>query len=493
MEADRPEPLPVGKTAAFFLYGTCHHVGRSIRRLDLVVDGVAQPVLARGMPRPSSASPHGGFWTVASIPDQNRPGTLELDLRASLSKGETETARLCTIEIEEPRRGPGLPGPSGRDWPTITVCMATFDPDPRHFRRQIASLRAQSDRDWICLISDDCSRAEHFAGIEAEIEGDDRFVISRSEHRLGFYRNFERVLGMVPGEAEFVALCDQDDCWYPEKLEVLRKSIGDAQMVCSDARLVNEDGQVIADSIWEGRRTNYGDLTSLLLNNTITGAATLFRRRILDRALPFPVAPGWPFHDHWLGAVALASGQVAYVRRPLYDYVQHPRGVLRGLIAGPENSVEGPRPGFFSRARLYATLLRWRTRYFHGYIPVRLWAELLLSRCSKDLTKRKRRALRRLIEADGSVPFLTTLMLRRLRRLWGRDETLGAESLIVTGILWRALMIVCAKTGRQPVGICDATIPHLDPQALEPKGWQRRQRKRAAQGIARQASSAGSQ
>ena len=31
---------------------------------------------------------------------------------------------------------------------------------------------------------------------------------------------------MVPSEAEFVALSDQDDRWYAEKLEVLLDAIG---------------------------------------------------------------------------------------------------------------------------------------------------------------------------------------------------------------------------------------------------------------------------
>ena len=46
-----------------------------------------------------------------------------------------------------------------------------------------------------------------------------------------------------------------------------------------------------------------------------------------------PDAPGVPFHDHWLGLVAMASGDVAYVDRPLYDYVQHP-GAVFGPVAG---------------------------------------------------------------------------------------------------------------------------------------------------------------
>ena len=40
-------------------------------------------------------------------------------------------------------------------------------------------------------------------------------MLSRSESRLGFYRNFERALSMVPPSADYVTLCDQDDYWHP--------------------------------------------------------------------------------------------------------------------------------------------------------------------------------------------------------------------------------------------------------------------------------------
>ena len=114
---------------------------------------------------------------------------------------------------------------------------------------------------------------------------------------------------MAPAEAELLALCDQDDRWYPEKLATLRARLGDAQLVYSDQRLVDARGQVLRDTLWRGRRNNHTDLASLLIANTITGAATLFRREVADLALPFPDTPGLQFHDHWLALVALAPGE----------------------------------------------------------------------------------------------------------------------------------------------------------------------------------------
>ncbi len=43
---------------------------------------------------------------------------------------------------------------------------------------------------------------------------------------------------MVPAEASFVALADQDDRWHPEKLAVLIGEIGDRDLAYSDMRIV---------------------------------------------------------------------------------------------------------------------------------------------------------------------------------------------------------------------------------------------------------------
>ena len=80
--------------------------------------------------------------------------------------------------------------------------MTSYNPDLDLFRTQVDSIRAQTDDAWVCLISDDCSEPERFEAITATVAGDERFVVSRAEENLGFYRNFERVLAMAPPEAD---------------------------------------------------------------------------------------------------------------------------------------------------------------------------------------------------------------------------------------------------------------------------------------------------
>ena len=459
-----------------FCYGTCFHRHESIEKLEVVVDGGRRhgvtafamprpdvfhslhPTLGRGRPPridvassedPEVRSYRSGFWATVPIAPRERPGPVELSLAARLSSGAEEQEFLGRFDIVEAAERPTYPGQPERG--LIAICMATFEPDIALFRAQIESLRAQTDDRWICLISDDCSSPEHFRAIREVLADDPRFVVSQAPERAKFYRNFERALTMAPDDAELVALCDQDDRWYPEKLEVLRHALGDGQLVYSDQRLVDASGRVLRSTMWRGRRNNHTDLASLLVANTITGAATLFRRELARLALPFPETPGMQFHDHWLGLVALSAGKISYVDRPLYDYVQHEGAIFGNVATGPspgEGSMAGGRGAGLRRA--VDRLRGGRGAYFLGYLPREVQARALLARSEGALTASKRRTLARFAAAGRSPAALAWLALRSLRALAGRNETLGSETELVRGILWRWAVDVGARGARAP-------------------------------------------
>ncbi len=382
---DRPLPRAIiaGRESFVFCAGTCSEGGSPVAGLELVADGRRIRPYAQKMPRHDHKPTACGFWGTVPI-DTGVAREVVVTVEATLGNGRVESAALGTVSVVEP------PAPVAGAASTIAICMATYDSDPKLFRIQVESIRAQTDTDWVCLVGDDCSSPERFSAIE-EIVGDDpRFVVLRSEERLGFYRNFERLPSAAPADAELIALCDHDDRWYPDKLAALRQAIEGAELAYSDLRLVDAEGTVRAESLWEKRAQNHTNLASLLISNTIAGAACLIRRDTVERALPFPEGPGWDFHDHWLALVALSLGEIAYVDRPLYDYVQHPGAVLGRVV------TEAPQRAGGRRARLSArrgTLGRWRSAYFGVLLQRDLQARVLLARCGPELTQSKRRAL----------------------------------------------------------------------------------------------------
>ncbi len=446
-------PLAVGGGTALFVHGAAFAKGRRVRRLELAVGPDRHPVTTAGMPSPTLAAelgdPRAGraiFWGVAPLP---APGG-ELSLVATLDDGSSARVRLGTPDEAARPASPEAAGAS------VAICMATHEPPPELFERQLESLRAQTHSDWVCVISDDGSGEAAFARIESLTGSDPRFTVSRAPERAGAYANFARALAMVPASAAYVALCDQDDHWYPEKLEALIGGLGDARMVFSDMRLTRADGTVIADTYWTSRRPNHDNFGSLMLGNSVTGAASLFPRGLLDEALPLPPRAGNLYHDHWLALVAAARGRIAYVDRPLYDYVQHTeaaighaganRGVAGGGVIRRLAGLRG-RP----RGRLRE---EWRRIYFAEYCRAALTAVALEQRLGASIGASQRRALRLVLAADRTPVGVGWLALRQLRRPF-RDDTGGSEAGILRGLAWRRA--IALRRARDPLD--DADLP----------------------------------
>jgi glycosyltransferase involved in cell wall biosynthesis len=457
LEATLPEPLVVGRGNALFVSGWCFHRERRIVDLGIRANGTDFRVLTHSMPRADvfaaydrASDPHdnrfrSGFWAILPFAAATGDETAELELVATLSSGEIATKRIGEIDVASvPSTNGRVPAPSAPvpSEPLIAICMTTYNPRLDLFRIQVESLRDQTHTNWVCVVSDDGSRPDLYAGIREELEGDERFVLSQADERLGYYRNFERALGLVPKKAELVALCDQDDRWHPDKLQSLCDAIGSGvTLAYSDMNLVDPEGELVSPTYWTDRRTNHSDMTSLLVANTITAAASMFPRRLLDYALPFPAPLGHAFHDHWLALTALATGRIEYLDRQLYDYVQHSANAFGSRGATWEAREAGRSRGtgrrLPRRSRLSSRLLRWRLDYFYNACSARLHAEILMMRCGEELSGGKRRAVKRMVKADRSIPLAGRLALRSIAAQRRRSPTMGQERLIARGIVWR--------------------------------------------------------
>jgi glycosyltransferase involved in cell wall biosynthesis len=459
LESPLPHVVPAGTAMALYCAGTAWDVDRPVADLFLTVDGVPHRVRSARMPRFDVPERRSGFWAV--LPVRAGLGRCEVIIGALAvgPDGRQTAAELGRIGIEpdRPRRERG---------DLIAVCLATFEPQPEMFGAQIESLRAQTDPRWTCVISDDFSRPERYAEILRIVGDDERFQVSQAPDRIGFYRNFERALSLAPADAGLLALCDQDDVWYPDKLARLRGAMGAATLVYSDQRLVDERGRVMRDTLWKGRSNNRSSMASMLIANTVTGASALFRREVAEAALPFPDSPGIEFHDHWIALTALALGELAYVPEPLYDYVQH-RDAILGKVAQHEPAAPRRRP------RLGLPRLRlWRAAYFLGYVPGEIRARTLLLRHGPRMTAAKRRALRRYVASQTSPLAFAWFIARPLRMLAGRSETLGGEWELALGVIWRWLAVRVARIPGWPDRLTlDCRFP--DPPHFEQKRLRR--------------------
>ena len=138
---------------------------------------------------------------------------------------------------------------------TISVALCTYNGE-RFLSRQLTSIQQQTISPYELIVCDDCSTdstIEIVRAFAASVAFPVR--ITRNEHNLGFVANFERAIRLCRGD--LIALCDQDDIWYPIRLErSLEEFTADPEVgfVFSDADIIDDqdqpDGNATVDELW---------------------------------------------------------------------------------------------------------------------------------------------------------------------------------------------------------------------------------------------------
>lgn len=212
----------------------------------------------------------------------------------------------------------------------IEVLLATYNGE-KFLEEQLSSLSHQSLTDFKVLISDGGSTDRTLEILKDWTLKDPRFELLPSIGRLGVKENFSRLMGEAQGDYLFFA--DQDDVWKSEKMALFLKKMGDLEqkngkntpfLVHSDLEVVNEKLERIAPSFWKficldpkkGRTFN-----RLLIQNTVTGAACLINRPLLELARPIPSES--VMHDWWVALVAIAFGAIGTIEEATVLYRQH--------------------------------------------------------------------------------------------------------------------------------------------------------------------------
>ena len=212
----------------------------------------------------------------------------------------------------------------------ISIAMCTQNGE-RFLSRQLESIAAQKRLPDELVVCDDRS-SDATAEILWNFARRAPFAVqvSVNEQHLGSTRNFEKSISLCSGE--IVALADQDDTWYPNKLEIIEQAFCwpvAPVAVFSDADLIDGNSLPLNTRLWnavgfttsEQRRAASGAALNLVIKHPIvTGATMAFRRSFFDFLRPFPPEV---IHDRWMSILLASSGPVASISEPLMRYRKH--------------------------------------------------------------------------------------------------------------------------------------------------------------------------
>ena len=206
----------------------------------------------------------------------------------------------------------------------ISIALTTYNGE--HFiSEQIDSILNQTWTDFELIICDDCSNDSTFEILKEYAQKDHRIKVFKNEKNLGFLKNFEKTILLCSGE--YIALSDQDDIWLDNHLEVLINNIGNYTLIGGNAILVDSNNSDLGITLLKSLPVDYipesqSDFEFHLLHeNFLQGAAVLFKKELVEKAIPFP--QGIKFHDWWLSLVACSDKGITYIDVPILRYRQH--------------------------------------------------------------------------------------------------------------------------------------------------------------------------
>jgi hypothetical protein len=206
---------------------------------------------------------------------------------------------------------------------SIAIAVAVYQPDFKLFENFLKSLKNQTNPHWEAFFGFDSHPEKNILDL---LNSDSRFHCIQNLSRLGSYRNFEALLTHVKNEFDIIFLADQDDIWYPNKINAIVNLFNEdieCGMIYSDSRVRASDGELVSDSLHKlERRKLNSNWQDLLIQNSISGCTMALRSDVLELALPFPETQGW-HHDVWLSLISSISSKVCYTSEPLLDYIQH--------------------------------------------------------------------------------------------------------------------------------------------------------------------------
>lgn len=210
----------------------------------------------------------------------------------------------------------------------VSVALCTYN-GATYLPAQLESLLHQEHPPAELIVCDDQSTDRTWEILQ-EFADRASFPVSlhRNAVRLGSTLNFEKAMGLC--SCNTIALCDQDDIWYPQKLRVLSAAFEDPEVlgVFSDGDLLRENQQ-IEGSLWrsfglmgaELERFQHSDpLGVMIRTNRVTGMTLMLLRETLAHILPIPA--NW-VHDYWIGFMLILHGKLLACPQALVAYRVH--------------------------------------------------------------------------------------------------------------------------------------------------------------------------
>lgn len=202
--------------------------------------------------------------------------------------------------------------------PSIAVLMSTYN-GAAYVAEQIESVLAQDMGNVTLFVRDDGS-TDDTLDILSAYESDGKLTLF-AEPNKGVVPSFIELIVRTADDFDYVALCDQDDVWYPNKLSravsvLENRDQSIPQLYCAEYRYCDQ-AMVSGDRSHLNRIGVYFE--TMLYENMVSGNTCVLNRR-LAQEIAAAGTTGVYCHDWWIAQVATALGDLTFDDFLCLDY-----------------------------------------------------------------------------------------------------------------------------------------------------------------------------
>ena len=220
-----------------------------------------------------------------------------------------------------------------KDRPAVCVLVSTYNGE-KYLQQQLDSLYAQTGADITIMVRDDGS-TDSTRSILEQNAAEHECLSWYAGDNAGSAASFLRLIADAP-QADYYALCDQDDVWDSDKIEctiAMFRGIPETQpaLYYSNLRVVDEE--LGFHRLMHGKPWVMKNKYSALADYAATGCTMVFNRALCE-LLRERIPAACKMHDEWIYLTARFFGTVVYDFEPHISYRQHSGNVLGARMDG---------------------------------------------------------------------------------------------------------------------------------------------------------------
>lgn len=216
--------------------------------------------------------------------------------------------------------------------PKVNVVLATYN-GRKFLKRQLDSVLNQTYKNLDIYIRDDGSSDDTVAFLLDYIKKNTSRKIVLLENKgqnLRCPQSFYEILRQCQ-KADYYSFCDQDDEWYPEKVEsaverLSMEAASDILLYYTACDYYTEAGELIRHSPKQKENLELSDV----LYYTPGSGFTMVINEKAKQELIVKAAPGEELHDRWLIRGAVCFGKAIYDNRSSAAHIRHEEAVTSG-------------------------------------------------------------------------------------------------------------------------------------------------------------------